>query len=178
MSKKGGKAPGGVRASKADPPGSLPEVGPGLYCCTFSLQVDTPGVYYVCSCYPYAYSSLQEHMGELQARVIQAAGGAPGFGSGSRPGSERSTAEASFPPPLPAARSSSPSFSAPSAGPLLPNMFRSLLSYSLCGHRCELVTITDFNSPQDVILQRECIVLTARVHPGETCASWIMQVLG
>ena len=76
------------------------------------------------------------------------------------------------------ARSSSPSFSAPSAGPLLPNMFRSLLSYSLCGHRCELVTITDFNSPQDVILQRECIVLTARVHPGETCASWIMQVLG
>lgn len=53
---------------------------------------------------------------------------------------------------------------------------RSLLCYTLAGHRCDLLTITDFSSPADVVASRECVVITARVHPGETCASWMMQV--
>lgn len=40
----------------------------------------------------------------------------------------------------------------------------------------QVLTITDFDSPPEVTRQREAIVLTARVHPGETCASWILQV--
>lgn len=40
----------------------------------------------------------------------------------------------------------------------------------------ECLTITDFRAPLDVIRRREVIVLTARVHPGESNASWIMQV--
>jgi hypothetical protein len=62
--------------------------------------------------------------------------------------------------------------------PLTPlPLVRSLLCYTLSGHRCELLTVTDFSSPLDVVAQRECVVITARVHPGESCASWIMQVM-
>ena len=35
--------------------------------------------------------------------------------------------------------------------------------------------ITNFESPEDEIAQRKAIVLTARVHPGETNSSYIMQ---
>lgn len=54
-------------------------------------------------------------------------------------------------------------------------MQRSVLAWTLAGHRCDLLTITDFSSPPDVVAARECVVLTGRVHPGETCASWMMQ---
>jgi hypothetical protein len=57
-------------------------------------------------------------------------------------------------------------------------MARSLLCWTLAGARCDLITITDFNAPPEVVRQREVVVITARVHPGETCASWIMQVTG
>lgn len=57
-----------------------------------------------------------------------------------------------------------------------PPMVRSALCYSLFGLRAELLTITDWAAPLEHVRQRECIVITARVHPGETCASWIMQV--
>ena len=39
-----------------------------------------------------------------------------------------------------------------------------------------LLTITDFNAPPEVIAQRPFIVLSGRVHPGETNASWMMRV--
>lgn len=57
--KKGGK--GGKGAGKSTDAGlGLPDnVGPGLYCCTFTLTFDQPGVYFVASCYPYSYSELQ-----------------------------------------------------------------------------------------------------------------------
>jgi hypothetical protein len=57
-------------------------------------------------------------------------------------------------------------------------MVRAVLGYSLAGHAVELLTITDFTAPPDAVAARECVVITARVHPGETCASWIMQVRG
>jgi hypothetical protein len=50
------------------------------------------------------------------------------------------------------------------------------LTLTLTGHRVECLTITDFRAPLEVIRQREAIVLTARVHPGESKASWMMQV--
>lgn len=60
--------------------------------------------------------------------------------------------------------------------PLSSPLVRSLLCYTLAGHRADLLTITDFSAPSEAIRQRECVVVTARVHPGETPASWIMQV--
>lgn len=52
----------------------------------------------------------------------------------------------------------------------------SLLCYTLAGQRCDLLTITDFSSSAAELAGREYVLVTARVHPGETCASWIMQV--
>lgn len=46
----------------------------------------------------------------------------------------------------------------------------------LIGNICDLLTITAPCSSAAELSKRVGIVLTARVHPGETCASWIMQV--
>jgi hypothetical protein len=43
------------------------------------------------------------------------------------------------------------------------------------GNVCELVTITDFSASPAVIAGRPVVVVTSRVHPGETPASWAMQ---
>jgi hypothetical protein len=53
---------------------------------------------------------------------------------------------------------------------------RSLLCHTAAGNRCDLLTITDFTGSPETIAQREVVVLTARVHPGESNASWVMQV--
>lgn len=50
------------------------------------------------------------------------------------------------------------------------------LCYTVAGHSCDLLTITDFEAPPQALDAREYIVLTSRVHPGETSASWVMQV--
>jgi Cytosolic carboxypeptidase N-terminal domain len=52
---------------------------------------------------------------------------------------------------------------------------RSLLCRTAAGNRCDLLTITDFTAGAEAVAQREVIVLTARVHPGESNASWVMQ---
>eukprot|EP00002_Diphylleia_rotans_P001480 TRINITY_DN10823_c0_g2_i1.p1 TRINITY_DN10823_c0_g2~~TRINITY_DN10823_c0_g2_i1.p1 ORF type:complete len:781 (+),score=86.13 TRINITY_DN10823_c0_g2_i1:86-2428(+) len=49
------------------------------------------------------------------------------------------------------------------------------LCQTSAGNTCELLTITAFSSSTDAIRNRRGIVITARVHPGETCASWIMK---
>lgn len=48
---------------------------------------------------------------------------------------------------------------------------RKLLTRSLHGNRVELLTIT---SPHDNS-EKRAIVIMARVHPGETCSSWVLQ---
>jgi hypothetical protein len=53
---------------------------------------------------------------------------------------------------------------------------RSLLCCTLAGQRCDMLTITDFAASAAELSSREYVVLAARVHPGETCASWIAQV--
>jgi hypothetical protein len=50
---------------------------------------------------------------------------------------------------------------------------RSILSRTLAGNRCDLLTITEKASSLAELKQRKGIVVSARVHPGETVASWI-----
>ena len=51
---------------------------------------------------------------------------------------------------------------------------RSLLCKTLTGHRCDLLTVTDFDASFEAIEEREYIFISARVHPGETNSSWVM----
>lgn len=41
----------------------------------------------------------------------------------------------------------------------------------------DLLLITNFDSPEEEIATRKAVVITARVHPGETNSSYIMQGL-
>lgn len=53
-------------------------------------------------------------------------------------------------------------------------MNRKTLCYSIGGNKCDLLTITAAGNP-DEIKKRKGVVLTARVHPGETVGSWMMK---
>lgn len=73
------------------------------------------------------------------------------------------------------------------------HMRRALLCKSEAGHECDVITIADFASTenkdtgafgveeQHLISQasnkRKCVVISARVHPGEVGASWMMKGL-
>ncbi|KAF0696082.1 Aste57867_13120 [Aphanomyces stellatus] len=52
---------------------------------------------------------------------------------------------------------------------------RTVLCRTLGQHDCDLLTITDFAYEMDAIDARPVVVLTARVHPGEPQASWVMR---
>jgi len=54
---------------------------------------------------------------------------------------------------------------------------RELLCETLAGNRCDLLTITEASDDHDSLAARKGVVLTARVHPGESNASWIMKGL-
>lgn len=43
------------------------------------------------------------------------------------------------------------------------------------GNDLDLLLITNFDSSEEDISQRKAVILTARVHPGETNSSYIMQ---
>jgi hypothetical protein len=49
---------------------------------------------------------------------------------------------------------------------------RELLCKTVLGNHCDIVTITDCNK-KDV--PKQAVVVSARVHPGETAGSWVMQ---
>lgn len=49
------------------------------------------------------------------------------------------------------------------------------LCKSLGGNSLDYVIITNFESPEAEIANREAVVITARVHPGETVASFIVE---
>ena len=53
-------------------------------------------------------------------------------------------------------------------------MNRKTLCHSIGGNRCDLLTITAPGDPEET-KKRKGVVLTARVHPGETVGSWMMK---
>lgn len=52
---------------------------------------------------------------------------------------------------------------------------KTVLCKTIAGNECEMVIITNFTSKPEDIAVRRAIVLTARVHPGESNASYVMQ---
>jgi cytosolic carboxypeptidase protein 2/3 len=49
------------------------------------------------------------------------------------------------------------------------------LCRSNAGNDIDVMIVTNFTSPQVNISLRPAVILTSRVHPGETQASWMMQ---
>lgn len=52
---------------------------------------------------------------------------------------------------------------------------RASLCKTLAGNNLEMLIITNFLSSQDNIAKRKCIILTGRVHPGESNSSYVME---
>ena len=54
---------------------------------------------------------------------------------------------------------------------------RTSLCQTLWGLDCPLLTVTDFSCPAKEREAKPVVIVTARVHPGESAASWMMQGL-
>lgn len=52
---------------------------------------------------------------------------------------------------------------------------RTVLCQTLGGQDCDLLTISDFTASSAELKARRSVVLTSRVHPGETQSSWMMR---
>lgn len=55
------------------------------------------------------------------------------------------------------------------------NVTKQVMCKSLAGNDVFLLTITESNASEEELQQRKGVILTARVHPGETNSSWMMQ---
>ena len=53
-------------------------------------------------------------------------------------------------------------------------VFRKPLCKTLAGVTCEYLTITS-KERKDNISKRQCVIISSRVHPGETVGSWMMR---
>ena len=62
---------------------------------------------------------------------------------------------------------------APRAPPGRPTVFRSTLCKSFMGRNVDLLTFADLSPGTLPVAERPVVVVTARVHPGESCASWV-----
>jgi cytosolic carboxypeptidase protein 2/3 len=52
---------------------------------------------------------------------------------------------------------------------------KTILTKTIAGNDCEMVIITNFSSKPEQIAIRRAIILTSRVHPGESNASFMME---
>jgi murein tripeptide amidase MpaA len=52
---------------------------------------------------------------------------------------------------------------------------RAILTKTIAGNNCEMVIITNFLSKPESIAVRRAVILTGRVHPGESNASYMME---
>lgn len=53
--------------------------------------------------------------------------------------------------------------------------YRSTLCRTLAGNKCEVLTVTSKENP--TLEPKRAVIITARVHPGESNASWMMKGL-
>lgn len=56
-------------------------------------------------------------------------------------------------------------------------MRRAPLCKTLAGNDCDMIIVTNFTSPAEDIADRQAVILTSRVHPGESNSSFIMEGL-
>lgn len=64
------------------------------------------------------------------------------------------------------------------ADPIRRKLFkRRTLCHTLAGNSCDILTITSFSSDPQAMQRRKGVVVSARVHPGESNASWKMKGL-
>jgi murein tripeptide amidase MpaA len=54
-------------------------------------------------------------------------------------------------------------------------MRRKTLCQTIAGNNCDMLIITTFQSDPEVIKARKGVVISSRVHPGESGASWMMK---
>lgn len=54
---------------------------------------------------------------------------------------------------------------------------RRTLCQTIAGNNCDMLIITNFTTDQDAIKNRKGVVISGRVHPGETGASYMMKGL-
>lgn len=52
---------------------------------------------------------------------------------------------------------------------------KTVLTKTIAGNECEMVIITNFSSAPEQIAIRRAVILSSRVHPGESNASYMME---
>ncbi|GLI68620.1 hypothetical protein VaNZ11_013094 [Volvox africanus] len=161
-----GKANTAGDGADGDGGSGITAIGPGLYCASFTIHFPVPGTYYVASCFPYTYTDLQDYLDGLQRRLAAESSSASSAATSQQSQQLQPQMSQQLPQQLPLQ---------PQPSVVPPPLVRSVLCYTLSGLRVDMLTVTDWSSPLEAVRQRECIFITARVHPGETCASWLMQ---
>eukprot|EP00818_Percolomonas_sp_WS_P003439 CAMPEP_0117437742 /NCGR_PEP_ID=MMETSP0759-20121206/1687_1 /TAXON_ID=63605 /ORGANISM="Percolomonas cosmopolitus, Strain WS" /LENGTH=840 /DNA_ID=CAMNT_0005229397 /DNA_START=1 /DNA_END=2523 /DNA_ORIENTATION=+ len=64
------------------------------------------------------------------------------------------------------------------ADPIRRKLFkRRTLCHTLAGNNCDVLTVTSFSCDPQALKNRKGVVVSARVHPGESNASWMMKGL-
>jgi hypothetical protein len=155
-------------------------------------------------CFPYSYTDLRKDMSRWEDRAARASAALVGNESGevsqSVPIREKApslinadvdnldkdldsslSSESFSSPPIPFAKKRNAPFLPVPVPEALGTLFqcgilhRSILCHTLSGNPVPLLTITDFTSSPAALALRPYIVLSARVHPGETNASWMMR---
>ena len=54
---------------------------------------------------------------------------------------------------------------------------RAPLCKTIAGNDCDMIIVTNFESEQEAIAERPAVILTGRIHPGESNSSWIVEGL-
>ena len=151
--------------------------GPGLYCLSFDVEFPTAAWWYIAPVYPFTATMLQKYLRNLAVKfplipvpnppqstartpnpstVLQPTRGLGGGQAKAQDTQQRPTGEGAGQQRC---------------------LARTVLCHTLSGNPVDLLTITNFDAPLPVVQQREYVLVTSRVHPGETPASWVLKGL-